>query len=116
VVLACQAAMGLGTFMGGWRIVRTMGSRITHLTPVQGVCAETAGAITLFLATFMGIPVSTTHAITGAVVGVGAARRASAVRWNVAKDIVVAWILTMPATALIGAGLFLLVRSFGLAA
>jgi len=116
VVLACQAAMGLGTFMGGWRIVRTMGSRITHLTPVQGVCAETAGAITLFLATFMGIPVSTTHTITGAVVGVGAARRASAVRWNVAKDIVVAWILTMPATALIGAGLFLLVRSFGLAA
>ncbi|HKD47913.1 MAG TPA: inorganic phosphate transporter [Rhizomicrobium sp.] len=115
VVLACQAAMGLGTLLGGWQIVRTMGSRITHLTPVQGVCAETAGAITLFLATFMGIPVSTTHTITGAVVGVGAARRASAVRWSLAKDIVVAWILTMPATALIGAGLFLLVQSFGLA-
>jgi PiT family inorganic phosphate transporter len=82
---------------------------------VQGVCAETAGAITLFLATFAGIPVSTTHTITGAIVGVGAARRVSAVRWNVAKDIVVAWILTMPATGLIGAGLYLLVRSFGIA-
>jgi PiT family inorganic phosphate transporter len=115
VVLACQAAMGLGTLLGGWRIVRTMGSRITHLTPVQGVCAETAGAITLFLATFAGIPVSTTHTITGAIVGVGAARRVSAVRWNVAKDIVVAWILTMPATGLIGAGFYLLVRSFGIA-
>jgi len=112
VVLACQAAMGLGTLAGGWRIVRTMGSRITHLTPVQGVCAETAGSITLFLATFAGIPVSTTHTITGAVVGVGAARRVSAVRWNVAKDIVVAWIVTMPATALLAAGLYLLVRSF----
>jgi inorganic phosphate transporter, PiT family len=116
VVIACQAAMGLGTFLGGWRIVRTMGSRITHLTPVQGVCAETAGAITLFLATFAGIPVSTTHTITGAVVGVGAARRVSAVRWNVAKDIVVAWILTMPATALIGAGLYLLAQTFGMGA
>ena len=116
VVLACQAAMGLGTLLGGWRIVRTMGSRITHLTPVQGVCAETAGAITLFLATFAGIPVSTTHTITGAVAGVGAAKKVSGVRWNVAKDIVVAWILTMPATALIGAGLFLLVQAFGVAA
>jgi inorganic phosphate transporter, PiT family len=116
VVLACQAAMGLGTLMGGWRIVRTMGSRITHLTPVQGVCAETAGSITLFLATFAGIPVSTTHTITGAIVGVGAARRVSAVRWNVAKDIVVAWIVTMPATALLAAGLYLLVRSVGIGA
>ena len=116
VVLACQAAMGLGTLLGGWRIVRTMGSRITHLTPVQGVCAETAGAITLFLATFAGIPVSTTHTITGAIVGVGAAKKVSGVRWNVAKDIVVAWILTMPATGLIGAGLFLLVQAFGVAA
>jgi PiT family inorganic phosphate transporter len=103
VVLACQAAMALGTLLGGWRIVRTMGSRITHLTPVQGVCAETAGAITLFLATYMGIPVSTTHTITGAIIGVGAARRVSAVRWNVAQDIVVAWVLTMPAAALIAA-------------
>ncbi|MGH6828155.1 MAG: inorganic phosphate transporter, partial [Rhizomicrobium sp.] len=95
-------------------IVRTMGSRITHLNPVQGVCAETAGSITLFLATFLGIPVSTTHTIAGAVVGVGAARRVSAVRWNVAKDIVVAWLLTMPATALLAAGMYLLVQAAGL--
>jgi PiT family inorganic phosphate transporter len=103
VVLACQAAMAFGTMFGGWRIVRTMGSRITHLTPMQGVCAETAGAITLFGVTMMGIPVSTTHTITGAIIGVGAARRASAVRWTVAKDIMVAWIVTMPAAGLIGA-------------
>ena len=103
VVLACQAAMALGTMFGGWRIVRTMGSRITHLTPMQGVCAETAGALTLFGVTAMGIPVSTTHTITGAIIGVGVARRASAVRWTVAKDIMVAWIVTMPAAGLIGA-------------
>ena len=103
VVLSCQAAMALGTMFGGWRIVRTMGSRITHLTPMQGVCAETAGAITLFGVTAMGIPVSTTHTITGAIIGVGVARRASAVRWTVAKDIMVAWIVTMPAAGLIGA-------------
>ena len=103
VVLSCQAAMALGTLFGGWRIVRTMGSRITRLSPLQGVCAETAGAITLFLATGLGIPVSTTHTITGAIVGVGAARRTSAVRWNVAKDIVIAWVVTMPASGAIGA-------------
>lgn len=103
VVLTCQAAMGLGTLFGGWRIVHTMGSKITRLTPMQGFCAETGGAITLFGATALGIPVSTTHTITGAIVGVGAARRISAVRWNVAKDIVVAWIVTMPAAGLIGA-------------
>ncbi len=103
VVLSCQAAMALGTLCGGWRIVKTMGSRITHLAPFQGVCAETAGSITLFLATGLGIPVSTTHTITGAIVGVGAAKRSSAVRWNVAKDIVIAWFITMPAAALIGA-------------
>jgi len=103
VVLSCQAAMALGTMFGGWRIVRTMGSRITHLTPMQGVCAETAGAMTLFGVTAMGIPVSTTHTITGAIIGVGVARRASAVRWRVAKDIMVAWIVTMPAAGLIGA-------------
>ncbi len=103
VVITCQAAMGLGTLFGGWRIVHTMGSKITRLTPMQGFCAETGGAITLFLATYLGIPVSTTHTITGAIVGVGAARRVSAVRWNVAKDIVTAWIFTMPAAALIGA-------------
>jgi PiT family inorganic phosphate transporter len=113
VVLACQAAMALGTLFGGWRIVRTMGSRITHLTPTQGVCAETAGSITLFMATWLGIPVSTTHTITGAIIGVGAARRVSAVRWNVAKDIVVAWVVTMPAAGLIGAGFFLLAGLFG---
>jgi len=112
VVMSCQAAMALGTLFGGWRIVKTMGSRITHLTPMQGVCAETAGALTLFGATYMGVPVSTTHTITGAIVGVGAARRASAVRWNVAKDIVVAWIVTMPAAALIGAVFYLLATAF----
>ncbi len=113
VVMACQAAMALGTLFGGWRIVRTMGSRITHLTPLQGVCAETAGSITLFAANWMGIPVSTTHTITGAIVGVGAARRLNAVRWNVAKDIVVAWIITMPAAGLIGAVFYLLAGAFG---
>src|SRR3982075_2040108 len=99
VVLACQAAMALGTLMGGWRIVRTMGLRITRLTPMQGFCAETGGAATLFMATWLGVPVSTTHTITGAIVGVGAARRASAVRWNVASSIVYAWIITIPAAA-----------------
>jgi PiT family inorganic phosphate transporter len=107
--------MALGTLFGGWRIVRTMGSRITHLTPMQGVCAETAGAVTLFGATWLGIPVSTTHTITGAIVGVGAARRVSAVRWNVAKDIVVAWIVTMPAAGLIGAVFYLLAAALKLA-
>jgi PiT family inorganic phosphate transporter len=103
VVLSCNGAMALGTLLGGWKIVRTMGSRITRLTPMQGVCAETAGAITLFLATYLGIPVSTTHTITGAIVGVGAARRASAVRWNVAQRIVIAWVITMPAAGIMGA-------------
>jgi len=108
VVIGCNGAMALGTLLGGWRIVRTMGTRITRLTPVQGVCAETAGSITLFLATGLGIPVSTTHTITGAIVGVGAARRASAVRWNVAQEIVLAWVITMPAAALVGAGFYVL--------
>jgi inorganic phosphate transporter, PiT family len=103
VVITCQVAMGLGTLFGGWRIVRTMGSRITRLTPVQGFCAETGGAITLFLATYLGIPVSTTHTITGAIVGVGAARRVSAVRWNVTTNIIVAWVITMPAAGLVAA-------------
>jgi PiT family inorganic phosphate transporter len=103
VVLACQTAMGLGTLLGGWRIVHTMGSKITRLTPMQGSCAETGGAITLFLATWLGIPVSTTHTITGAIIGVGAARRTSAVRWSVAGDIVVAWVVTIPASAIIAA-------------
>jgi PiT family inorganic phosphate transporter len=103
VVITCQAAMGLGTLFGGWRIVHTMGSRITRLKPIQGFCAETGGAITLFAATALGVPVSTTHTITGAIVGVGAARRASAVRWHVATRIVYAWVLTMPAAGIIGA-------------
>ena len=103
VILAAQVAMGLGTLMGGWRIVRTMGSKITRLTPHQGFCAETGGAIMLFGATAFGIPVSTTHTITGAIMGVGAARRASAVRWGVAGNIVVAWVVTIPAAAAIAA-------------
>lgn len=101
VVIACQSAMALGTLMGGWRIVRTMGNRITKLTPMQGFCAETGGAMTLFIATWFGVPVSTTHTITGAIVGVGAARRTSAVRWNVASSIVIAWVVTIPASALV---------------
>lgn len=103
VVLACQAAMALGTLCGGWRIVHTMGSKITRLTPAQGFCAETGGALTLFMATLGGIPVSSTHTITGAIVGVGSARRLSAVRWNVASSVVVAWIVTLPAAAAVGA-------------
>src|ERR1700704_3950359 len=106
VVLSCQAAMALGTLFGGWRIVKTMGSRITRLTPMQGFCAETGGALTLFAATWLGIPVSTTHTITGAIVGVGAARRVSAVRWNVASNVVTAWILTLPASGLIAAAFY----------
>ncbi|MGE3832362.1 MAG: anion permease [Parvibaculaceae bacterium] len=110
VVLTCQAAMGLGTLMGGWRIVHTMGSKITRLTPMQGFCAETGGAVSLFAATWLGIPVSTTHTISGAIVGVGAARRVSAVRWNVASNIVVAWVITIPAAAAISAFVFVLCR------
>ena len=113
VVLSCQMAMGLGTLVGGWRIVHTMGSKITKLTPMQGFCAETGGAITLFLATGLGIPVSTTHTITGAIVGVGAARRVSAVRWNIAKNIVVAWVITMPMAGIIAAIFYALARLVG---
>ena len=103
VIFACYAAIALGTLMGGWRIVKTMGQRITKLKPVGGFCAETGGAITLFLATALGIPVSTTHTITGAIVGVGSIRHASAVRWGVAGTIVWAWILTIPASAFVAA-------------
>jgi len=112
VVLCSQMAMGLGTLFGGWRIVRTMGSKITELKPFQGFCAETAGAITLFTATWMGIPVSTTHTITGAIVGVGTAKRMSAVRWGLAGTIVWAWIFTIPAAALIGYGSYFLTSLF----
>jgi PiT family inorganic phosphate transporter len=103
VVIACQAAMAAGTLAGGWRIVRTMGSRITRLTPMQGACAETAGSVMLFTATSLGIPVSTTHTITGSIIGVGAAKKMSAVRWAVAKEIVTAWIITIPASSLLAA-------------
>jgi inorganic phosphate transporter, PiT family len=103
VVILCYSAMALGTLLGGWRIVHTMGSKITRLTPMQGACAETAGAITLFMASYLGVPVSTTHTITSAIVGVGAARRVSAVRWNIAGSIIYAWIFTMPAAALMAA-------------
>jgi PiT family inorganic phosphate transporter len=102
-IWACYLAIGLGTMFGGWRIVKTMGQRITKLKPVGGFCAETGGAITLFLATGLGVPVSTTHTITGAIVGVGSVRRAAAVRWGVAGNIVWAWIFTIPAAALVAA-------------
>jgi PiT family inorganic phosphate transporter len=103
VVIACYAAMGLGTLFGGWRIVKTMGQRITKLKPVGGFAAETGGAMSLFLAASFGIPVSTTHTITGAIIGVGSTRRMRAVRWGVAGNVVIAWILTIPASALIAA-------------
>lgn len=101
VVLACHAAMGFGTLFGGWRIVKTMGMRITKLKPVGGFCAETGGAVTLFLATGLGIPVSTTHTITGSIIGVGAVNKFSAIRWGVARNILWAWILTIPASAIV---------------
>lgn len=113
VVITCQAAIALGTLFGGWRIVHTMGSKITRLNPMQGFCAETGGAITLFGATWLGIPVSTTHTITGAIIGVGAARRVSAVRWGIATNIVVAWFITLPAAALVSALTYWLVGLVG---
>jgi PiT family inorganic phosphate transporter len=113
VVLICQATIALGTLVGGWRIVHTVGSKITRMTPVQGCCASTAGAIMLFAATFLGIPVSTTHTVTGSIVGVGAARKVSAVRWNVASNIVAAWVVTLPASGLMAALCYLLSKAFG---
>jgi PiT family inorganic phosphate transporter len=112
VVLACHAAMALGTLSGGWRIVRTMGMRITKLKPVGGFCAETGGAITLFAATYLGIPVSTTHTITGAIIGVGAVTKLSAIRWGVAGRIVWAWVFTIPVSAFISAVTWSLVHPF----
>ena len=103
VIISCYFAIAMGTMFGGWRIVKTMGQKITKLRPVGGFCAETGGAITLFLATALGIPVSTTHTITGAIVGVGSTHRASAVRWGVAGNIVWAWIFTIPASAFVAA-------------
>jgi len=110
VVIACYLAISLGTMSGGWRIVHTMGSKITRLTPAQGFCAETGGAITLFIANIGGIPISTTHTITGSIVGVGAARRLSAVRWNVAANIIVAWFVTLPVAGLVSAAIFWITR------
>jgi len=114
IILAAHAAIAAGTYFGGWKIVHTMGSRITKLKPVGGFCAETAGAITLFSTALAGIPVSTTHTITGAIVGVGAVNRLSAVRWGVARRIVWAWIVTIPASALVAAVVFGIFSLFGL--
>jgi inorganic phosphate transporter, PiT family len=114
VIMLAHAAIGLGTLSGGWRIIHTMGSRITKLQPVNGFAAETGAASAILLATSFGIPVSTTHAITGAIVGVGATRRWSAVRWGVAGQIVWAWLLTIPAAAAIGAGTYAVIRFFGI--
>ena len=114
VVLAAHAAIALGTLSGGWRIIHTMGQKITRLQPVGGFAAETAGAISLFTATALGVPVSTTHTITGAIVGVGSTRRLSAVRWGVAGRIVWAWVLTIPASALIAAVTFYLLAAVGM--
>src|SRR5204863_5433817 len=111
VVLAAHSAIGLGTLSGGWRIVKTMGSKITRLQPVGGFAAESGAAATLFYASAHGIPVSTTHTITGAIVGVGASRRLSAVRWGMAGQVVWAWILTIPGAFLIGATVSLLVKA-----
>jgi PiT family inorganic phosphate transporter len=113
VVLAAHTAIGLGTLAGGWRIIHTMGSKITKLQPVGGFAAETSAALSILIATQTGVPVSTTHAITGAIVGVGATRRLSAVRWGVAGRIVWAWILTIPAAFLIAAGAYALLRFAG---
>ena len=114
VVLAAYSAIGLGTLSGGWRIIHTMGSKITKLQPVHGFAAETGAATAVFLATSLGIPVSTTHAITGSIVGVGSTRRLSAVRWGVAGRIVWAWVLTIPAAGLIGAAMGLFLRGLGI--
>jgi inorganic phosphate transporter, PiT family len=112
VIVSCYVAISLGTLMGGWKIIETVGSRITRITPHQGFCAQTGGAVMLFGASAFGIPVSTTHTITGAVIGAGAARRASAVRWNVASRIVIAWFITIPAAALVAASCYGLARMF----
>ncbi|SYZ72091.1 putative low-affinity inorganic phosphate transporter [Candidatus Zixiibacteriota bacterium] len=110
IIVSCNLAMGIGTAFGGWRIVKTMGMKITKLKPVGGFCAETAGAATLFMATHMGIPVSTTHTITGAIIGVGATNRLSGIKWGVAGRIVWAWILTVPAAGLVAAGVFYAIK------
>jgi len=110
IILSCQTAIALGTLFGGWRIVKTMGQKITKLKPFEGFCAETAGALTLFGATHFGIPVSTTHTVTGAIMGAGARKGVSAVKWGVTTKIFWAWILTIPVSALIGALTYLLIH------
>ncbi|HUI31311.1 MAG TPA: inorganic phosphate transporter [Candidatus Acidoferrales bacterium] len=112
VVLTCHFAIAMGTLLGGWRIVKTMGQKITKLRPVDGFCAETAGGITLLIGTFLGIPISTTHTINGGIMGVGATNRLSAVRWGVAGNIIIAWLLTIPMSALIGAGTYKVISLF----
>jgi PiT family inorganic phosphate transporter len=112
VALSCYAAMGLGTLSGGWRIIETMGTRITKLSQHQGFSASAGGSVILFGASWLGIPVSTTHTITGCVIGAGAARRASSVRWGVAKNVAIAWVITIPASAAVGAGFYLLTTLF----
>ena len=111
VVLCAHTAIALGTLSGGWRIVKTMGSKITKLQPIDGVCAESASALSIFLATYLGVPVSTTHVITGAISGVGSAKRLTAVRWNVTLRIVWSWLFTIPGAALLGAAVFTLFRT-----
>jgi len=115
VPLACFTAIGLGTMMGGWRIVKTMGTKITKVTALEGVCAETAGALTLFITEILKIPVSTTHTISGSIIGVGTVKRLSAVRWNIIINLLFAWILTIPASALLAVVVYLLIQCFGIA-
>jgi PiT family inorganic phosphate transporter len=112
VVLSAHAAIAIGTLSGGWRIVKTMGQKITKLRPIDGFCAETAGATSIFTATHLGIPISTTHVITGAISGVGAANRISSVRWGVTLTIVWAWLLTIPVSAIMSSAIFYLIRLF----
>ena len=112
IVLSCHGAIGLGTMFGGWKIVKTMGSKLTRLEPMGGVCAESAAAATLFFASYNGIPVSTTHTITGAIVGVGSANRLSAVRWNIARRVAWAWVLTIPGSASVAIVTYWIVEVF----
>ncbi len=112
IILSCQAAIALGTYMGGWKVVNTLGNRVTKLRPIDGFCAETGGGVTILALSQFGIPVSTTHTITGAIFGVGSLRRLSAVRWSVGNDIVLAWVFTLPASALIAGLLYLVIRRF----
>jgi PiT family inorganic phosphate transporter len=114
VPVACYMAIGLGTMSGGWKIIKTMGTKITKVTPLEGVSAETAGAITLFMTEQMGIPVSTTHTITGSIIGVGATKRLSAVRWGVTRNLLVAWIITIPVSALVAGLCYLILILFGI--